>query len=132
MDRRRKRRNKTMMTENGTHEMDEEKKYITYLIRLYVTLPETPSRATSYDHDVASSWFANGTPISIAESALILGFVRRLRRKPNGFPLPPIRTLSYFLPVIEELRQYPPNPSYIDYCREQLDSIRGLYPKLNR
>ena len=36
---------------------------------------------------------------------------------PTATPLGTIRSLSYFLPVIEELRRQPPPEGYLDYLR---------------
>jgi hypothetical protein len=35
-------------------------------------------------------------------------------------PLPPIRTLHYFLPVIEEVLHNAPDPGYVDYLTGKL------------
>ena len=47
-----------------------------------------------------------------------LALGRRNARPPDADPLPPIRSLHYFLPVIDELPPGPPPEGYLDYLRE--------------
>jgi hypothetical protein len=51
-------------------------------------------------------------------AAFILGAARRLF-SPSA-PLPAIRSLHYFLPILEEVQQEPPDPSYIELLRWRL------------
>jgi hypothetical protein len=47
-----------------------------------------------------------------------LALARRNARPPDADPLPPIRSLHYFMPVIDELPPGPPPEGYLDYLRE--------------
>lgn len=47
-----------------------------------------------------------------------LALRRRNARPPDADPLPPIRSLHYFLAVIDELPAGPPPDGYLDYLRE--------------
>ena len=49
-----------------------------------------------------------------------LATARRLLRDPSYPPLNPIRSLHYFLPVIEELLDQSPPQAYFDYLRSKL------------
>ena len=73
------------------------------LLDLYVRLPDTPSFVSPSDHQLVARLLGQGVPLSAAEGALLLGSARRIRRDPDAPPLAPIRSLAYFLPVIEEL-----------------------------
>ena len=73
------------------------------LLDLYVRLPDTPSFASLSDHWLAARLLAQGVPLNVAEGALLLGSARRIRRDHDVPPLAPIRSLAYFLPVVEEL-----------------------------
>ena len=66
------------------------------------------------------------TPLSLVETALLLGSLRRLCRPSDLRPLPRIRSLAYFQPVIEELQDHPVPDGYLDYLRLKL---RGLMDK---
>lgn len=58
--------------------------------------------------------------MDLVESAFLLGSLRRLLRPPHAPPLPPIRSLAYFHPVIEELLHTPIPDSYLDYLRYKM------------
>ena len=53
--------------------------------------------------------------MTLVQTALLLALNRREARAPDLPPLPPIRSLAYFLPIIEELRLNPPEPGYLTY-----------------
>jgi hypothetical protein len=61
-----------------------------------------------------------GVSLDIVEIALRLATARRNTRAPDADPLPPIRSLHYFLPVIDELPHGPPPEGYLDYLREKV------------
>jgi hypothetical protein len=46
---------------------------------------------------------------------------RTLLRQPQATPLQPIRSLAYFLPVIDEILSQPVDPDYLLYLRKRLD-----------
>ena len=62
---------------------------------------------------------------SSVESALLLASLRRLVRPTNVPPLPPIRSLAHFLPVIEELLAHPVPDNYLEYLRLKLRQVAG-------
>ena len=74
---------------------------------LYVELPETPMRASVQDQWQTRRLHDRGVPLRVVESAFLLASLRRLARHSDGPPLPPIRSLAYFLPVIDELLTHP-------------------------
>jgi hypothetical protein len=57
--------------------------------------------------------------LGVVENAFVLTLARRTFRK-DGDPLEPIRCLSYFVPVVDELLQEPPLPEYLDYLKRKL------------
>ena len=86
-------------------------------------LPDTPLRASVQDQRLAQGLFETGIPLSLVETALLLGSLRRLCRPADLRPLPRIRSLAYFQPVIEELQQHPVPDGYLDYLRLKLRVI---------
>jgi hypothetical protein len=64
--------------------------------------------------------YEHGLPLTIVQAALLTGAARRTFRTPDAPPLPPIRTLHYFLPLIEETLEYPPAPGLIEYLEGKL------------
>ena len=97
--------------------------YISTVLTLYVDLPDTPLRASIQDQRLAQRLLETGVPPSLVETALLLGSLRRLCRPSDLRPLPRIRSLAYFQPVIEELQEHPVQDSYLDYLRRKLRSV---------
>lgn len=92
--------------------------YLATLFKLYVDLPDTPRRLSRYDQTVARSLWERGVPLDVVEAAMLLGSLRRLR--PQGaLPLPRIRSLAYFCPLIDELQQLPMPEAYLAYLRHK-------------
>jgi len=93
------------------------------VLDLYRTMPETPARPNRADQLCADELFRRGVPLAIVEAALLLACARRAGRDPGVPPLAPIRSLRYFLPVIDEITALPTlSPTYIQYCRRTLRS----------
>ena len=74
-------------------------------------------RASLQDQRLAQRLFETGVPLSLAETALLLGSLRRLCRLSDVRLLPRIRSLAYFQPVIQELQEHPVPDGYLDYLR---------------
>lgn len=91
--------------------------YVAAVLMLYTDLPDTPLRPSPQDQALARRLHEQGVPLPLLESALLLASLRRLIR-PSGLPpLPRIRSLAYFQPVIAELQQQPLPEDYLDYLR---------------
>jgi hypothetical protein len=101
--------------------------YTSAVFTLYVDLPDTPLRASIQDQRLAQHLFEMGIPLSLVETALLLASLRRLCRPSGLRPLPRIRSLAYFQPVIEELQDHPVPDAYLDYYLRL--KLRGLMDK---
>ena len=97
--------------------------YVAAVLTLYVDLPDTPLRASVADQRQARIWFDRGVPLEAVETALLLACLRRTVRPTDVPPLPRIRSLAYFQPVIEELQQHPAPGGYLQYLRLKLRGI---------
>jgi hypothetical protein len=102
--------------------------YVASVLTLYVDMPDTPLRARALDQRQARSWFDRGVSLSVVETALLLASLRRLVRPSAVPPLPRIRSLAYFQPVIEELLEQPVPDGYVHYLRLKLRSIGKTVP----
>jgi hypothetical protein len=102
--------------------------YIETLLKLYLGLPETPSQASPSDIRLACGLYQRRIMLETVKAALLLASVRRLFRDPSLPPLPPIRSLNYFLPVISEISANPLPEGYLHYLRYRL----GSYAARNR
>lgn len=94
--------------------------YVAAVVRLYLSLPGTPSRASRQDRRLARSLFDHNVPLATIRAALIVAVARRAFRPETAPPLAPIRTLHYFLPALDELQHIPPEPGYLDYLAAKL------------
>ena len=81
--------------------------YIHAVRQLYVGLPHTPDRFSRADRYLAAELFVLHLPLPVIRSAFLLATARRLIRPADRSQLSPIRSLHYFLPVINEVRLSP-------------------------
>ena len=102
--------------DSGSNQAD----YVAAIITLYLELPDTPLSASIQDHWQARRLHHRAIPLRLVESALLLGSLRRLVRPADVPPLPPVRSLAYFQPVIEELLIHPMPDTYLEYLKIKL------------
>ena len=102
---------------------DDEATYVAFVLTLYTDLPDTPLRPSPMDQSVARKLHLEVVPLSLVESALLLATLRRRTRSSEFPPLPNVRSLAYFLPVITELQQQPLPDGYLDYLRLKLQRM---------
>ena len=75
------------------------------------------------DRVVALELYQRGISVSVMENAFVLAATRRLMRPADAPPLSTIRSLAYFLPVIEEVLALHLGQEYFDYLRHKLERI---------
>jgi hypothetical protein len=90
------------------------------LIDLYLHLPDTPRRLSRFDLRLVRQLWERQIPLTTVETAFLLASSRRAARRPNAMPLGPIRSLHYFMPVIEELLAQAVSESYLAYLRSKV------------
>ncbi len=73
------------------------------------------------DRVLAAQLYQRGISASVIENAFVLAATRRLMRPTNAPPLSTIRSLAYFLPVIEEVIGLRVSPDYFQYLRHKLE-----------
>ena len=97
--------------------------YVAAVTALYCDLPDTPLRPSLTDQALVRKLHQDAIPFSLLESALLLATLRRLARPSDLPPLPKVRSLAYFLPVIAELQQHPLPDDYVAYLRLKLHKL---------
>ena len=102
-----------------------EQAYIQTLRSVYLQLPNTHRRFSRSDRRLASNLFQRGFSLELVRSALLLASARRLAHDPAEPPLPPVRSLHYFLPVLDEIRSQPLPPGYLEYLEAKLRSAQS-------
>lgn len=93
--------------------------YVRAVLNMYARIPNTIPPRTS-DRRLAAELDARSVPLTTIDAALLLATARRLCHSPDRPPLPAIRSLAYFLPVIQEILQQPLPPNYVHYLRSKV------------
>lgn len=89
--------------------------YVRQTLEGYRTTPTACGQVRHSDRDLAARLFQLRIPFTAIEAAFILAAARRTYRPPERPPLPPIRSLRYFLPIIREVLDKPVDPGHISY-----------------
>lgn len=101
------------------HPLSQEE-YVRQVLEAYRKTPGTMGTVRRADRLLAAQLYQRGLSVQVIENALVLAATRRLIRPTDRPPLGTIRSLAYFLPVIEEVRELRVSPDYFDYLRYQL------------
>jgi len=99
-----------------------QEEYIRQVLEAYRKTPGTMGTVRRADRMLAAQLYQCGVSMTVVENALVLAATRRLIRPTGAPPLGAIRSLAYFLPVIEEVRELPVSPDYFRYLRHRLDA----------
>jgi hypothetical protein len=100
-----------------------QEEYIRQVLDAYRKTPGTTGTARRPDRLVADRLHQRGVPLTVVENALVLTAARRMIRPAGSPPLGTIRSLAYFLPVIEEVLSLPVNPDYFRYLRHKIERL---------
>ena len=97
-----------------------QEEYIRRVLEAYRKTPGTMGTVRRADRVLAAQLYQRGAGVSVIENAFVLAATRR-RVRPAGAPaLGTIRSLAYFLPVIEEVLELRVSPEYFHYLRHRL------------
>jgi hypothetical protein len=97
--------------------------YIRQVLETYRKTPGTMGTVRRADRMLAAQLYQRGVSANVIENALVLAAARRLMRPLDAPPLGTIRSLSYFLPVIEEVLAMRVSPDYFQHVRRKLQRI---------
>jgi hypothetical protein len=97
-----------------------QEEYVRQVLEAYRKTPGTMGTVRQPDRLLAAQLYQRGVALSVIENALLLAAVRRLIRPANTPPLGTIRSLAYFLPVINEVLEIKVSPGYFQYLRHKL------------
>ena len=98
----------------------DQEEYIRQVLEAYRKTPGTMGTVRRPDRILATQLFQRGVSVSVIENAFVLAATRRLMRPTDAPPLSTIRSLAYFLPVIEEVRELRISQDYFQYLRHKL------------
>jgi hypothetical protein len=97
--------------------------YIKQVVELYRNTPGTLGRVSREDRRLAADLHRRGVSLPTMENAFILTAARRSFRAPEAAPLAPIRSMHYFIPVVEEILANPLDSGYIEYLKSKLKNL---------
>ena len=100
-----------------------QEEYIRQVLEAYRQTPGTMGTVRRADRVLAAQLYQRGLSVRVIENALVLAAARRLIRPADAPPLGTIRSLAYFLPVIEEVLGLCVSPDYFQYLRQKLERI---------
>jgi len=94
--------------------------YIKQALELYRCTPGTLGRVRREDRLLAADLHDRGITLFTLEAAFVLAAARRCFRSPDARPLAPIRSIHYFMPVIEEILVNPLDAGYLAYLKSKI------------
>ena len=97
-----------------------QEEYVRRVLAAYRSTPGTTGTIRRPDRSLAAQLYERGVPLIVIENALVLAAARRLIRRVESPPLNTIRSLAYFLPVIEEVTSLRVSPDYVQYLRRKI------------
>lgn len=95
-----------------------EREYVRAVLECYLWLPGTAGVTSRHDRRCAQQLYRRGVPLDVVKSAMVVAVARRTLRR--GPPLPRVRAVHYFLPVVEEMLECPCDPGYAQYLEHRL------------
>jgi hypothetical protein len=92
-----------------------QEEYVRQVLEAYRKTPGTMGAVRRAERMLAVQLYQRGVAVSIIENAFVLAATGRLIRPADALPLSKIRSLAYFLPVIEEVLGMSVSPDYFQY-----------------
>jgi len=102
-----------------------QEEYIRQVLEAYRQTPGTMGAVRRADRLLAAQLYQRGLSMKVIEDALVLATTRRLIRPADAPPLGTIRSLVYFLPIIEEVLALRVSSDYFDYLRHKLARVES-------
>ena len=94
--------------------------YVQAVLAAYLKLPDTPTRSRPPDRRLAGQFHDCNIPLPTVKDALLLASARRLLRPKEAPRLVSVRSLYYFVPVIEELLETSLPKGYSRYLERKI------------
>jgi hypothetical protein len=101
-------------------ETSTQEEYVQRVLAAYRSTPGTTGTIRRPDRLLAGQLYKRGVPLMVIENALVLAAARRLIRPIEFPPLNTIRSLAYFVPVIEEVANLRVSPDYFQHLRQKI------------
>jgi hypothetical protein len=105
-----------------------QQEYVRQLLKAYRETPGTTGKVHRADRQLATELYQRGVPLAVVENSLILATARRLLRPATAPPLATVRSLAYFLPVIEEVLDLKISQDYFQHARQRVQQFLSNSP----
>ena len=102
--------------------------YVRLVLEAYRTTPGTCGHVRRPDRLLTLELYLRGVPLEKIENALMLAAVRRMIRPADAPPLPVVRSLAYFMPVIEEVLDLKLGQDYFQHIRRRIQRLLSSFP----
>jgi hypothetical protein len=99
--------------------------YVRKLLDAYRRTPGTTGIVRRADRLLAAQLHQRRVPLTVVENALLLAAARRLFRPATLPPLATVRSLAYFLPVIDEVLELKVSDDYFQHIRHRLQRLHS-------
>jgi hypothetical protein len=110
-----------------TPESIEESGFIEGVRGRLLKYPIVRSSFGAADEKLARELFRNGVSLERVERALLLGLSRKYVSSLSSLSSSPIYSLSYFLPLLDEVAQTETPDRYWEYLRRRLDDLNAAW-----
>ena len=97
-----------------------QKEFVHRVLEAYRKTPSTTGTVRRPDRLLAEQLYQRGVSVTVIENALVLAAARHLMRSADAPPLATIRSLAYFLPVIDEVLGLSVSQDYFQHLRQQI------------
>ena len=97
-----------------------QQEYVRQVLDAYRRTPGTTGNIGRPDRHLAARLYQRDVPLTAVENALVLAAARPLLRPANAAPLATVRSLAYFVPVIDEVLARKVSPDYFQYVRGKI------------
>jgi hypothetical protein len=100
-----------------------QKDYVQRVLEAYRKTPGTMGTVRRPDRLLAEQLYQRGVSITVFENALLLAAARRIMRSADAPPLATIRSLAFFLPVIDEVLGLSVTQDYFQHLRQKFQRL---------
>jgi hypothetical protein len=108
-----------------TPETIEESGFVGEVRTRLLKYPIVSSAFGAADEKLARELFRNGVSLEQVERALLLGLSRKYVSSLSSLSASPIYSLSYFLPLLDEVAQTETSDRYWEYLRRRLEDLNA-------
>jgi hypothetical protein len=99
---------------------DQRDRYVLAVLEAYRSLPGVVGHVRRADRAAAARLHDQQVPLHAILTAFVVALGRRMRHNAFATPLPPVRSLHYFLPVLREVLERPPGYREIAELRREV------------